>query len=44
MPEECADQVTFRNFKFGATYTNKKQPEIVKGGVILKDIDFTIQK
>lgn len=44
MPEECADQVNFKNFKFGATYTNKKQPEIVKGGVILKNIDFTIQK
>ena len=44
MPEDCADQVNFKNFKIGATYTNKKQPEIVKGGVILKDIDFTIQK
>lgn len=44
MPEECADQVNFKNFKFGATYTNKKQPEIVPGGVILKDIDFTIKK
>lgn len=42
MPDACAEQVTFQNFKFGATYTNKKQPEIVKGGVILKDIDFTI--
>lgn len=44
MPEECTKQVNFKNFKFGATYTDKKQPEIVKGGVILKNIDFTIQK
>ena len=44
MPEECADQVNFKNFKFGATYVNKKQPEIVKGGVILKNIDFTIKR
>lgn len=44
MPEECAEQVNFNNFRVGATYVNKKQPEIVKGGVILKNIDFTIQK
>ena len=44
MPEGCHEQVTFGNFKIGATYTGKKQPEIVPGGVILKDIDFTIQK
>ena len=44
MPEYCTEQVTFQNFKFGATYKDKKQPEIVKGGVILKNIDFTIKK
>ena len=42
MPEECYEQVNFRNFKFGATYEGKKQPEIVRGGVVLKNIDFTI--
>lgn len=42
MPEQCYDQVNFDNFKIGATYTGKKQPQIVKGGVILVDVDFTI--
>ena len=44
MPSGCYSQVTFRNFKIGATYTGKKQPKIVKGGVILKEVDFTIKK
>lgn len=44
MPEICHEQVNFKNFKIGATYTGKKQPELVKGGVILVDIDFTIKK
>lgn len=43
MPEECHEQVNFRNFKIGATYSGKKQPEIVPGGVILRNIDFTIK-
>lgn len=44
MPEICHEQVNFKNFKIGATYTGKKQPELVKGGVILVDIDFSIKK
>lgn len=44
MPDSCKDQVTFNNFKIGATYTGKKQPKAVKGGVILQSIDFTIKK
>lgn len=44
MPKGCHDQVTFRNFKIGATYKGKLQPKIVKGGVILKSVDFTIKK
>lgn len=44
MPEICHEQVNFKNFKIGATYTGKKQPELVNGGVILVDIDFTIKK
>lgn len=44
MPKGCYNQVTFRNFKLGAVYTGKKQPKIVKGGVILRDVDFTIKK
>ena len=44
MPENCGDQVTFDNFKIGATYTDKKQPVAVPGGVVLKSIDFTIKR
>ena len=44
MPEPCYEQVTFNNFKIGSTYTGKKQPELVNGGVILVNVDFTIQK
>ena len=44
MPKGCYSEVTFDNFKIGASYTGKKQPKIVKGGVILKDVDFTIKK
>ena len=44
MPEECHDQVTFSNFKIGATYYGKKTPKIVPGGVVLQSIDFTIKR
>ena len=44
MPSGCYNQVTFKNFKLGATYKGKMQPKIVKGGVILKDVDFTIKR
>lgn len=44
MPDSCKDQVTFNNFKIGATYSGKKQPKAVKGGVVLQSIDFTIKK
>lgn len=44
MPSGCYNQVTFNNFKIGASYTGKKQPKIVKGGVILREVDFTIKK
>lgn len=44
MPEPCYEQVTFNNFKIGAVYTGKKQPELVNGGVILVNVDFTINK
>lgn len=43
MPSECYEEVTFENFEIGSTYKGKLKPEIVPGGVILKDIDFTIQ-
>ena len=44
MPKGCYSEVTFENFKIGASYSGKKQPKIVKGGVILQDVDFTIKK
>lgn len=44
MPEDCKDQVKFNNFIIGVTYSGKKQPKTVKGGVILQSIDFTIKK
>lgn len=44
MPDGCKEQVTFKNFDYGATYTGKKQPVAVKGGVVLQSIDFTIKK
>lgn len=44
MPTSCHGEVNFRNFKIGASYGGKKQPKIVHGGVILRDVDFTIKK
>lgn len=44
MPEGCYDQVTFENFKIGKTYIGRKTPERVKGGVIYKDVDFTLKE
>lgn len=44
MPTDCHKYVNFNNFKIGASYQGKKQPKIVKGGVILKHIDFTIKR
>lgn len=44
MPKECYPYVTFNNFKVGASYKGKKQPKMVKGGVVLTEIDFTIKK
>ena len=44
MPKGCYEYVTFNNFKLGASYTGKKQPKMVRGGVVLSDIDFTIKE
>ena len=43
MPAYLHEQVNFKNFKIGATYSGKKQPRQVKGGVVLADVDFTIK-
>lgn len=44
MPTGCYKQVNFSDFKIGATYHGKKQPKMVRGGVVLSDIDFTIKE
>ena len=44
MPKECHRYVNFNNFKIGASYKGKKSPKLVKGGVILENIDYTIKK
>ena len=43
MPSACYSMVNFKNFEIGATFKGKKQPKIVKGGVILREVDFTIK-
>jgi len=44
MPTGCYQHVTFNNFKIGASYSGKKQPKRVKGGIVLADVDFTIKE
>ena len=44
MPEACYEFVTWDNFHEGAKYGGKLQPKHVKGGIVLKEIEFTIQK
>lgn len=44
MPEQCYQYVTWDNFYEGQRYAGKLQPKHVAGGIILKDIDFTIKK
>ena len=44
MPKGCYQYVTWENFREGSTYSGKLQPKHVKGGIVLKDIDFTILK
>ena len=43
MPYDCHQYVTFDNFKIGARFEGKLLPKIVKGGTVLKSVDFTIK-
>ena len=43
MPQRCYDQVTWDNFKEGLKVDGKLMFTHVKGGVILKDTEFTIK-
>lgn len=44
MPTSCHGGVNIDNFDIGASYKGKLQHKRVRGGVILKDIDFSIKK
>ena len=43
MPKRCHNQVTWDNFKVGATFTGKLVPKNVVGGQILVETEFTIK-
>lgn len=44
MPEQCYKYVTWDNFRVGAVYGGKLQQKHVKGGIILKNIDFSLKE
>ena len=44
MPSRCYPYVTWENFHEGASYGGKLLPSHVKGGIVLKEIEFTIKK
>ena len=44
LPESCYPFVSWDNFHEGAIYSGKLQMKHVKGGIILKDVDFSIKK
>lgn len=43
MPSRCYQHVTWDNFVKGSSFPGKLQFTHVKGGIVLKDIDFTIK-
>lgn len=43
MPEACYKYVSWDNFQIGTSYKGKLQPMHVKGGQVLKPIEFTIK-
>ena len=42
LPDQCKEGITYENFKKGLTVHGKLQQKRTKGGVYLKEIDFTI--
>ena len=44
MPTQCYKHVTWDNFNAGSSFEGKLQITHVHGGIVLKDIDFTIKK
>jgi hypothetical protein len=43
LPINCHCQVTWNNFVPGVKYSGRLQPRRVPGGVVLEDVDFTIE-
>jgi hypothetical protein len=43
LPESCYEFVTWENFRVGSSYSGKLQMQHVKGGIVLKEIDFSIK-
>lgn len=43
MPSRCYKNVTWENFKAGNSFEGKLQRTNVKGGIVLRDTDFTIK-
>lgn len=43
MPAKCHELVNWDNFKLGSKFSGKLQPSHVVGGIVLKDVDFTIK-
>jgi hypothetical protein len=44
MPSGCYEHVNIDNFDIGSSYCGKLQHKRVSGGVVLKDVDFTIKR
>ena len=44
MPDKCYPYVTWENFFEGNSFQGKLQPKHVVGGIVLKDIEFTIKR
>lgn len=43
MPSKCYEHVTWDNFMTGNSFEGKLQPAHVPGGIVLKNVDFTIK-
>lgn len=44
MTDKSHPYVTFDNFQIGSSYPGKLLPEIVPGGIVLREVDFTIKE
>ncbi len=42
MPETIATQITFDSYRDGATFEGKLAPQRVPGGIVLRDVGFTL--